>query len=262
MIGIIKVHAGDFSKNGCHHFMNNYFLLETASKKFGLINDKREKKHISSLAEIAIASEENVKKMAGTVGWGIAGGLVFGPAGLLAGLLMGGKKKEVTFVAKFKDNRKMLATTDNKTYLEISAAHWDKVRNNDKSHVYQKKNIDTVQTLQPSKRLADKSSAEYESDTLIRCPACDKGIPSTAVNCPICGHQLLSKKMLKQSESEKLATEVVLVIIFLLLFFPVGFWILWRSKRIKKRSKVFWTTIFIVLVCARIIHLYFRSKFT
>lgn len=123
MFGTIKVHAGSFREKGSHQYLNRFFLMETNSKKFGII-DRREKIHVSNLAELEIASEENVKKMAGTVGWGIAGGLVLGPVGLLAGLLMGGKKKEVTFVAKFKDNRKMLATTDNKTYLQITAAHW------------------------------------------------------------------------------------------------------------------------------------------
>ena len=37
------------------------------------------------------------------------------------GLLLGGKKKEVTFIARFKDGRKMLATTDNKTFVSLKA---------------------------------------------------------------------------------------------------------------------------------------------
>ena len=123
MFGTIKVHAGDLSKKGTHQFLNNCFLMETASKKFGII-DRRDKIYVSNLVEFEIASEENVKKIAGTVGWGIAGGLVLGPVGLLAGLLMGGKKKEITFIAKFKDNRKMLATTERIPSLQITAAQW------------------------------------------------------------------------------------------------------------------------------------------
>jgi len=41
---------------------------------------------------------------------------------LLAGLLLGGNKKEITFVAKFKDGRKLLATTDSGTFTKLQAA--------------------------------------------------------------------------------------------------------------------------------------------
>jgi len=40
----------------------------------------------------------------------------------LAGLLLGGKKKEVTFVAKFKDDKKMLGSTDSETYKTMMAS--------------------------------------------------------------------------------------------------------------------------------------------
>lgn len=48
--------------------------------------------------------------------------LALGQVGLLAGLILGGNKKEVTFVAKFKDGRKMLATTDSKSFTKMQAA--------------------------------------------------------------------------------------------------------------------------------------------
>ena len=65
----------------------------------------------------------DIKKHAGKIGWGLAGAIALGPVGLLAGLLLGGKqKKEVTFVAIIKDARKLLATTDNKTFIKLKAA--------------------------------------------------------------------------------------------------------------------------------------------
>src|SRR3546814_10870207 len=54
--------------------------------------------HKYSIADLEPASEESVKRIGGTLGWGAAGALVLGPVGLLAGLLAGGRGTEVTFV--------------------------------------------------------------------------------------------------------------------------------------------------------------------
>lgn len=116
-MGKIKVHAGDFEKIGNNSFSFGVFTLFTKEHPF-----MGETILSSELESIDTASEENVKKIGGTVGWGVVGGALLGPVGLLAGLLVGGKKKEVTFVAKFKDGRKLLATTDNKTYTKIQAS--------------------------------------------------------------------------------------------------------------------------------------------
>lgn len=50
-----------------------------------------------------------------------AGAALLGPVGLLAGLLLGGKGTDVTFIAQFKDGRKMLATTDAKAFTKLQA---------------------------------------------------------------------------------------------------------------------------------------------
>lgn len=112
----LTVHAGDFLK-GDGQFTSGSFVLRTRERSW-----VGEAIPTSNLETVEVAGEENVKKIGGTVGWGAAGGLLLGPVGLLAGLLLGGKKKEVTFVAKFKDGRKLLATTNNKTFIKIQAA--------------------------------------------------------------------------------------------------------------------------------------------
>lgn len=113
----VQIHAGDFRK-GKASFSFGVFG--------GLFTDEHpwmgETIHGKELEEVSVATEDSVKRLGGTVGWGAAGAVLLGPVGLLAGLLLGGKKKEVTFVAKFKDGRKMLATTDAKTYTKIQAA--------------------------------------------------------------------------------------------------------------------------------------------
>ena len=112
----VTVHAGDFLK-GDGQFSFGSLVLRTPKK-----NIMGEVIPASQLETIEMASEESVKKLGGAIGWGAVGGLLLGPVGLLAGLLGGGRKKEVTFVAKFKDGRKLLATTDSQTYTKLMAA--------------------------------------------------------------------------------------------------------------------------------------------
>lgn len=117
----MMVHAGDYSKGEC-------FILESPITSKNIQNGwEYNSKHISlkQLEAIEIASEESVKRIGGAIGWGAVGGMLLGPVGLLAGLLIGGKKNEVTFVARFKDGRKMLATTDKREFTKLQAAAFD-----------------------------------------------------------------------------------------------------------------------------------------
>lgn len=110
----IKVHAGDFSKINAQYTLGSFLLNEPdkwTPTTYGA-ND---------IEELTQASEESVKRLGGTAGWGVAGAVLLGPVGLLAGLLAGGRGKDVTFIAKFKDGKK-LATTDSKTFTKMQAS--------------------------------------------------------------------------------------------------------------------------------------------
>lgn len=120
-MGKINVHAGDFAKGKGSQFLNGTLLADNGKRNW-LGNPKWEKVTSDQFDTLEVATEENVKRLAGTVGWGIAGAALLGPVGLLAGLLAGGKKKEVTFVLKLRDGRKMLATTPARTFTEMQAA--------------------------------------------------------------------------------------------------------------------------------------------
>lgn len=112
----VKVHAGDFlQKEG--YLTGAVINLKTEAHSW-----VGESIPLADIETLELATEENVKKLGGTVGWGAVGGVLLGPVGLLAGLLAGGRKKEATFVAKFKDGRKVLATTDNKSFTKMQAA--------------------------------------------------------------------------------------------------------------------------------------------
>lgn len=120
----IKVVAGDLDK-GSWQFTGMFgtaIMLRTSTtnnlwggEKINLLED------VESIEQL---NEEKVKKLAGTAGWGIAGGVLLGPVGAIGGILLGGNKKEVAFACHLKDGRKFMATTDGKTWQKIAAARF------------------------------------------------------------------------------------------------------------------------------------------
>lgn len=112
-LGRINVHAGDFKKGLEHQYVRGKFVMKNAEKFF------RENIPFSEISKLERASEEAVVSLGGAAGWGLAGGILLGPAGLLAGLILGGKGKDVTFVCVFKDGRKFLGTAADKVFNEI-----------------------------------------------------------------------------------------------------------------------------------------------
>lgn len=111
----VKVLAGDFLEYG--EWDHGAFKFRTKATQL-----TPNELPASTLESIEVATEENVKRVGGTAGWAAAGMVFLGPIGLLGGLLLGGKGKDVTFVAEFKDGRKFMATVDQKVYIEILAA--------------------------------------------------------------------------------------------------------------------------------------------
>lgn len=72
----------------------------------------------TDITEIEEVSEESVQRVKGALGWGLAGGALFGPLGLITGLIAGGGQKQMTtFHCKFKDGRKFLGTCEKKPLL-------------------------------------------------------------------------------------------------------------------------------------------------
>lgn len=118
-MSIINVQAGDFAKG--KHSRFSFGVLSLATDEIGWAGRKMISYSAPDVISVEIANEESVKRAGGTVGWGVAGAVLLGPVGLLAGLLIGGRGKDVTFVATFKDGKKVLATTDSKTYTKVLA---------------------------------------------------------------------------------------------------------------------------------------------
>ncbi|MGV2930135.1 hypothetical protein ACE3G8_03835 [Vreelandella venusta] len=121
MFGEFKIHAGDFATNRKGSFGSGCFTMPDADDLWAWKNHTYLSRDVEEITE---ASEENVKRLGGTVGWGAAGALILGPVGLLAGLLAGGRKKEVTFIVKFTDGKKALCTADSKLFTKMMASQF------------------------------------------------------------------------------------------------------------------------------------------
>jgi len=112
----LTVQSGDFLQ-GEGEYRNGSLTLKTAASP-----SPGEKIALSRIKDMKVANQESSRSLGSAIGWGVAGALVAGPFGLIAGLWLGGKEEEVTFLATFKDGRKLLAVTDSKT--------WSKMDNN------------------------------------------------------------------------------------------------------------------------------------
>lgn len=115
--GRFQIHAGDFKPSKEHQFVNNIFVMKN-DRLFG------EKIHASEIERLEQATEESVKRLGGSVGWGAVGALVLGPIGLLAGLLAGGRGTDIGFVCVFKDGRRFMGIAPLKVYRQIVASQF------------------------------------------------------------------------------------------------------------------------------------------
>ena len=124
-MAVIKVVAGDL-REGKWHFsaiFDNLLMSYTDPSGFSIMPDEVIKL-VHDVERVEVLTEEKVKKLAGTAGWGVAGAVLLGPLGAVGGLLLGGNKKEVAFAGYLNDGRKFMATTDGKTWQKIQAARF------------------------------------------------------------------------------------------------------------------------------------------
>jgi len=112
-LGRINVHAGDFKKGLDSQFVHGKFHMKTDGTFF------REKIPVAELEKVELATEEAVVSIGGAAAWGLAGSILLGPAGLLAGLLLGGRGKDTTFICVFKDGRKFLGTASSGVFGQL-----------------------------------------------------------------------------------------------------------------------------------------------
>jgi hypothetical protein len=126
----IMIHAGHFKPGKINIRLrtpaNSIFFTPDVMRLTDVATESVINYRLEDLAELEVASEESAKKMMGAIGWGLVGDLALGPLGLLAGVLSGGKQINVKFIGNFHDGRRMLASTDSKTFTAMQAALFNK----------------------------------------------------------------------------------------------------------------------------------------
>lgn len=115
-VGFFDVLAGDFKEKSQATVFRGRIDLKVPGRW------RREKIQGAEVEHLEVATEESVKKLGGTAAWGAAGALLLGPAGLIAGAILGGRGKKVTFTMRFRDGRKLLGQTDARCFEMLQAA--------------------------------------------------------------------------------------------------------------------------------------------
>ncbi|UVL00642.1 hypothetical protein [Pseudomonas sp. B21-048] len=111
----IIVLAGDFPQcDGEYH-------LGTITLKTSLKPRRGNSFPVSEFKDLTIQNTDSNKNIKTAIGLGLAGAMLLGPVGAIAGYLLAGNNTEVTFMATLKDGGKLLAATDSDTYQDISA---------------------------------------------------------------------------------------------------------------------------------------------
>lgn len=118
-MGNVKVIGSDYYAEGKAHNFSGKTLSLVPKPTFGSFSSvmaavlgtglQRVKIKDITIAEV---TEESVKKFGGAAAFGVTGGFLFGPAGLIAGAIMGGNKKTHTLI---------IETEKGKALIEISA---------------------------------------------------------------------------------------------------------------------------------------------
>lgn len=76
---------------------------------------------MGQIESLTVQTEESVKDLAKTLGLTVAGGVLLGPLGAIAGYFAGGSRKQVCVLVKMKDKKQFLAVMDQRIYQQMMA---------------------------------------------------------------------------------------------------------------------------------------------
>ncbi|AXA33176.1 hypothetical protein [Francisella adeliensis] len=84
------------------------------SKKKGFFSSENKRYFRRQAIRVVTINEDNSKSLVGTAGASLAGGLLLGGVGMLAGALAGGKKKTIRVGVEFNDGKKIVFEENSK----------------------------------------------------------------------------------------------------------------------------------------------------
>lgn len=114
-MGTIKVLAGDFTGEG--RYVDGRITLRPREQP----SPAHRMAVREFFASVEMAAQHDKVRFGHALGWGAAGALLAGPVGLLAGAILGGRGRDVVFVAELKDGRRFLGRTDSATFTALRA---------------------------------------------------------------------------------------------------------------------------------------------
>lgn len=118
----IIVLAGDFPQRDGEYNQGTITLKTASNPRVG------SNFLVSEFKDLKVENVDSNKNIKSAIGLGLAGAILLGPVGAVAGYLLAGRETEVTFVATLKGGKKLLAATDSDTYRDISARLHKKAR--------------------------------------------------------------------------------------------------------------------------------------
>lgn len=74
---------------------------------------------MGEIKKLTVQSQDSVKDLAKTLGFTIAGAVLLGPFGAVAGYFAGGNRKEVCILCELKDGRRFVAIMDQRIYQQM-----------------------------------------------------------------------------------------------------------------------------------------------
>jgi len=119
----IHIHAGDFEQGkGVISFSHGKMPRLAPALAFGKFSWTGYGKSVCiDPVEIEATDQSTALRLGRSLGGATLGAIVGEGVGALVGALVGGIGQDITFSAKLKDGRVMLATTDLKTYEKLTA---------------------------------------------------------------------------------------------------------------------------------------------
>ncbi len=128
-MGTFTVLAGDFPKSPLATVVGSTLRMPRPPSwkmRLGLTKwEPFEVVHAAEFAALEVVGQVSGKSFGGAAVAGIAGGLLLGGVGAVAGVLAGGNQDAVTFDLKLRDGRRVLGSANPIVYQEIVAAEFD-----------------------------------------------------------------------------------------------------------------------------------------